>query len=80
MKRSYPLQTQLFRVSICVRRADSALRGWAVMLMPLKTPQRMRRVMDEVLLHPPETDAEGNTGAFSIANTPFDGDRWLQRA
>lgn len=30
--------------------------------------------IDVTLLNPPETDAEGNTRAFSIASAPFDGD------
>jgi ferredoxin-NADP reductase len=30
--------------------------------------------MDLTLLNPPETDAEGNTRAFSIASAPFDND------
>jgi ferredoxin-NADP reductase len=30
--------------------------------------------LDLTLVNPPETDAEGNTRAFSIASAPFDGD------
>jgi len=30
--------------------------------------------IDLTLLNPPETDAEGNTRAFSIASAPFDND------
>ncbi len=33
---------------------------------------RAGQAMDVTLLNPPETDAEGNTRAFSIASAPFD--------
>jgi ferredoxin-NADP reductase len=35
---------------------------------------RTGQSVDLTLLNPPETDAEGNTRAFSIASAPFDGD------
>lgn len=35
---------------------------------------RAGQAVDITLLNPPETDAEGNTRAFSIASAPFDGD------
>ncbi len=35
---------------------------------------RAGQSLDLTLLDPPETDAEGNTRAFSIASAPFDGD------
>ena len=35
---------------------------------------RAGQSMDLTLLNPPETDAEGNTRAFSIASAPFDND------
>lgn len=35
---------------------------------------RAGQAIDITLLNPPETDAEGNTRAFSIASAPFDGD------
>jgi ferredoxin-NADP reductase len=35
---------------------------------------RAGQSIDMTLLNPPETDAEGNTRAFSIASAPFDGD------
>jgi len=35
---------------------------------------RAGQSIDVTLLNPPETDAEGNTRAFSIASAPFDGD------
>jgi len=35
---------------------------------------RAGQSMDLTLLNPPETDAEGNSRAFSIASAPFDND------
>ncbi len=35
---------------------------------------RAGQAIDMTLLNPPETDAEGNTRAFSIASAPFEGD------
>jgi ferredoxin-NADP reductase len=35
---------------------------------------RAGQSVDITLVNPPETDAEGNTRAFSIASAPFDGD------
>ena len=35
---------------------------------------RAGQSIDLTLIRPPETDAEGNTRAFSIASAPFDAD------
>ncbi len=41
---------------------------------PVDFQYRAGQSMDLTLLNPPETDAEGNTRAFSIASAPFDSD------
>ena len=41
---------------------------------PAEFQFRAGQSVDITLLDPPETDAEGNTRAFSIASAPFDGD------
>ena len=41
---------------------------------PVDFQFRAGQSVDITLLDPPETDAEGNTRAFSIASAPFDGD------
>lgn len=41
---------------------------------PAEFQFRAGQSVDITLLNPPETDAEGNTRAFSIASAPFDGD------
>ena len=41
---------------------------------PTEFQFRAGQALDMTLLAPPETDAEGNTRAFSIASAPFDGD------
>ena len=45
---------------------------------------RAGQSIDLTLLNPPETDAEGNSLAFTIATAPFDNDlmiatRWLRQ-
>src|SRR5574338_640432 len=41
---------------------------------PAEFQFRAGQSVDITLLNPPETDAEGNTRAFSIASAPFDDD------